>query len=185
MPAGIQLWWGQLAIYCWQLGRPKGALLQLAGHIECLCHREVWNCPLPGPFGFYCRSWLFCICEERVMVSLAWVALVLLTGRQCNSLYTGDKFCHGVSLHNAIASRSLKTVTFPVLGFFVVFLEHIFQMVIMLFTKIFHPKIIHYQKELNGSPFVFPKSRSSYCFIVIWLFKACAEEVIGKLSLLI
>ena len=63
-----------------------------------------------------------------------------------------------------------------------VFFEKIFQMVSMMFANVFHPKIIHYYDELNGSPFVFPKSWSSGCFAVVCLFEACAEEVIGELS---
>ena len=116
MPAGIQLRWGKLVIYYWRLGRSKGALLQLAVHVECLFIERFRIVRFRGHFGFCCRSWMFCICEERVAVSLVWVDPVLVTGQQCNVLQTGDKFCHGVSLHNAIASRYLQFFYRPSFG---------------------------------------------------------------------
>ena len=118
MPAGTQLRGGQLVIYCWWIGRPKGALLQLAVHVECLFIERFRIVRFRGHSGFCCRSWMFCICEDRVAVYLEWGDPALVTGHQCNVLQTGDKFCHGVSLHNAIASSYLKKTFLPSLGIF-------------------------------------------------------------------
>ena len=50
----------------------------------------------------------------------------------------------------------------------------------MLFSNIFDPKLIDYQAEHDGVPFVAPYVRGSGGFVAALIFQECADLVVGE-----
>ena len=70
----------------------------------------------------------------------------------------------------------------PILCDGVIFFEGFFEVERVAFANVFYTKIIHYQREHDGSPLVAPQSRCGSGFVVTVLLKTCFEEVVGKLA---
>jgi len=47
-------------------------------------------------------------------------------------------------------------------------------------SNIFYTKVIHYEAELDGTPFVAPEARGGFNFIVAFSKKAGSEEIVGQ-----
>ncbi len=68
----------------------------------------------------------------------------------------------------------------PVCGDVIVFFEHANQMFCMLFAYILHPKIVHHEGELNGTPFVGPQTGDNFVMEVALLVEALLEKLLGN-----
>ncbi len=60
------------------------------------------------------------------------------------------------------------------------FLEKIKEMVEVFDPNIFDPKVIYYEAELDGAPFVAPEARGGISFIVPLGKEARSEEIVGQ-----
>ena len=49
----------------------------------------------------------------------------------------------------------------------------------MFDSNIFYTKVIHYEAELDGTPFVAPEARGGFSLVVAFSKKAGSEEIIG------
>jgi len=47
-------------------------------------------------------------------------------------------------------------------------------------SNIFYTKVIHYEAELDGTPFVAPEARGGFSLVVAFSKKAGSEEIIGQ-----
>ncbi len=59
-------------------------------------------------------------------------------------------------------------------------LENIAEMVEVFYPNILHPKIINYETELDGMPFVAPEAWGGVSLIISLSKKAGSEEIVGK-----
>ncbi len=59
-------------------------------------------------------------------------------------------------------------------------LENIAEMVEVFCPNILHPKVINYEAELDGMPFVAPEAWSGFGLVIFFSKKAGLEEVVGK-----
>jgi hypothetical protein len=59
-------------------------------------------------------------------------------------------------------------------------LENIAEMVEVFYPSILHPKVINYEAELNGMPFVVPEAWGGFGLVISFGKKAGAEEILGK-----
>ncbi len=50
----------------------------------------------------------------------------------------------------------------------------------MFDSNIFYTKVIHYEAELDGTPFVAPEARGGFSLVVAFSKKAGLEEIIGQ-----
>jgi hypothetical protein len=60
------------------------------------------------------------------------------------------------------------------------FLEKVEVVVEVLNSNIFYTKVIYYEAELDGTPFVAPEARGRFSFIVAFSKKAGSEEIVGQ-----
>jgi hypothetical protein len=68
----------------------------------------------------------------------------------------------------------------PVCGDFVVFFEHLFEMLGVFATDVFDSEVVDDQCELNGSGHVFPEAWDQFALIIAVLVQTLFEEFIGK-----
>jgi len=47
-------------------------------------------------------------------------------------------------------------------------------------SNIFYTRVIHYEAELDGTPFVAPEARGGFSLIVAFSKKARSEEIVGQ-----
>jgi hypothetical protein len=59
-------------------------------------------------------------------------------------------------------------------------LENIAEMVEVFYPNILHPKVIYYETELDGPPFVVPEAWGGVCLIISLSKKAGLKEIVGK-----
>ncbi len=59
-------------------------------------------------------------------------------------------------------------------------LENIADMVEVFYPNILHPKVINYETELDGTPFVAPEARGGFGLAISLSKKAGFEEIVGK-----
>jgi hypothetical protein len=59
-------------------------------------------------------------------------------------------------------------------------LENITEMVEVIYPNILHPKVIKYETELDGTPFVMPEPWGGFGLEISLSKKAGSEEIIGK-----
>ncbi len=60
------------------------------------------------------------------------------------------------------------------------FLENVQEVVEVFDSNIFHTKVIYYEAELDGTPFVAPETRGGFNFIIAFSKKAGSEEIVGQ-----
>jgi hypothetical protein len=58
--------------------------------------------------------------------------------------------------------------------------ENIAEMVEVLYPNILHPKVINYETELDGMPFVAPEAWGGVGLVISLSNKAGLEEIVGK-----
>jgi hypothetical protein len=75
-----------------------------------------------------------------------------------------------------------KLLAVPILGHYVVAIEHVEEVLGMLFANILHAKIIHDKDKLDGLPCVFPQSRSGGRFMVSGGVQSITEEVVREFA---
>ena len=73
-----------------------------------------------------------------------------------------------------------KFVTCHVELYTVKFLEKVQEMIEVFDSHVFNTKVINYETELDGSPFVAPETRSGSHFIVAFGIKVGAKEIIDQ-----
>ncbi len=59
-------------------------------------------------------------------------------------------------------------------------IENIMEMVEVFYPNILHPKVINYETELDGMPFVVPEAWGGFGLVISLSKKAGSEEIIGK-----
>jgi hypothetical protein len=59
-------------------------------------------------------------------------------------------------------------------------LENIAEMVEVFYPNILHPKVINYETELNGMPFVTPEAWGEFGLVISLSKKVGSEEIVGK-----
>jgi hypothetical protein len=59
-------------------------------------------------------------------------------------------------------------------------LENIAKMVEVFYPNILHPKLINYETELDGMPFVAPEAWGGFGLVISISKKAVSEEIVGK-----
>jgi len=121
--------------------------------------------------------------------------LAMLVGRELafgwhGVTILGEKLLY-VVLHSE-AARASVVVPFeidacilcavPIDGNVMVFAEDSGQVVSVVFSHVFDPKIVNDEAEHDGPPFVAPEAGSGGSFVVTFLFKARAELVVGEVS---
>jgi hypothetical protein len=60
------------------------------------------------------------------------------------------------------------------------YLENIAEMVEVFYPNILHPKVINYEAELDGLPFVVPEVWGGFGLVISFSKKVGSEEIIGK-----
>ena len=60
------------------------------------------------------------------------------------------------------------------------FLENAQEVVEVFDSNIFYTKVIHYEAELDGTPFVAPEARGGFSLVVAFSKKAGSEEIVGQ-----
>jgi len=50
----------------------------------------------------------------------------------------------------------------------------------VFYSNIFYTKVIHYEAELDGTPFVVPEARGGFSLVVAFSKKAGSEEIVGQ-----
>jgi hypothetical protein len=59
-------------------------------------------------------------------------------------------------------------------------LDHIAEMVEVFEPNILHPKVINYETELDGMPFVATEARDEFGLVISFSKKVGLEEIVGK-----
>jgi hypothetical protein len=59
-------------------------------------------------------------------------------------------------------------------------LENIAEMVEVFYPNILHPKVINYETELDGTPFVMPEAWGRFSLVISLSKRVGSEEIIGK-----
>ncbi len=73
-----------------------------------------------------------------------------------------------------------KLVTCHVELYSVKFLEKVQKMIEVFDSHIFNTKVINYEVELDGLPYVAPETRCGSCFVVTFSLKVGGKEIIGQ-----
>jgi hypothetical protein len=61
-------------------------------------------------------------------------------------------------------------------------LKNIAEMVKVFEPNILHPKVINYETELDGMPFVAPEARGEFGFVISLSKKAGSDKIVGKVA---
>ena len=73
-----------------------------------------------------------------------------------------------------------KFLTLPILGYVMILFKNTFQVISVLLYHIFNSKIINYEHNLYGAPFVTPQSWSCGYFIVVCILQSFSEKVLSQ-----